>query len=122
MRQQQKRAMIVNRKLVNVTPHPIHVQVGGKIVSIEPERFAARCKTTRSAAYHINVGGLLVPLNTTEYGVLDNLPPPRVDTLYIVSYIALQAAHAMGRKDCIAVDELIRDNNGVVVACASFQQ
>src|SRR5437763_1371639 len=118
----QKRPMIVQRKLVNVTPHPIHIQVAGKIVSIEPERFAARCVTVRNTEFVVPVQGLHVAINTTSYGRLDNLPPPRVDTLYIVSYIALQAAKQAGRKDCIAVDELIRDQTGQVVACASFQQ
>ena len=57
----------------------------------------------------------------TEYLSLVGLPDPVEGTRYIVSSKTLNAALALGRGDCIAVNDVIRDRNGIAKGCKGFR-
>lgn len=82
--------MATNRIMVNLTPHIITLNDGRTFQS----RGIARVSNTFSDFAN--------DICTVEYGDIEGLPDPAPNTFYIVSAIALAAAKAAGRTDCVA--------------------
>ena len=73
----------------NLTPHS--VTVAG--ITIEPSGIVARVSAATADAGSVDFNGTTIPLTTTVYGEVQNLPAQRDDTLLIVS--SLVAARCM---------------------------
>lgn len=65
----------------NLTPHS--VTVAG--ITIEPSGIVARVSAATADAGSVDFNGTTIPLTTTVYGEVQNLPAQRDDTLLIVS-------------------------------------
>lgn len=98
----------------NLTPHS--VTVAG--ITIEPSGIVARVSAATADAGSVDFNGTTIPLTTTVYGEVQNLPSQRDDTLLIVS--SLVAARCKGRTDVFIPNEPIRDAEGRIVGCKSL--
>lgn len=78
-------------------------------------------RDVQNTIYDGEVNG--IPLTHLEYE-LKNLPEAHNGTVYVVSPICLQAAHALGRYDVVCVSDEIRsaDRNTVIGAKALSQE
>lgn len=109
-------------RLVNLTPHAIHLMPagpGGPTVTIPPSGTAARCATQRVQVDTITVDGVQVSVNRTQFGAVDGLPGPQPDTLYLVSVIVAQAV-AGTRTDVVMVDDAVRDEEGRIIGARAL--
>lgn len=77
----------------NLTPHS--VTVAG--ITIEPSGIVARVSAATADAGSVDFNGTTIPLTTTVYGEVQNLPAQRDDTLLIVSSLVAARQSAMGR-------------------------
>lgn len=105
------------KKLVNLNPHKIVVEVEGKQVVFEPAAEPCRIKVTQAVADDING----IPVVENVYGAIEGLPIEIERTVYIVNALIL-AALKNSRKDCVAPDTgptAIREN-GQVTAVKRF--
>lgn len=98
-------------KIVNLTPHDVHVLVDEGVVRIIPKtgKVARVKQTTRPAG---KLDG--IALVETESGALEGLPRPRPGVVYLVSQVLAQAARS--RTDLVFPGEAVRDSEGRVVA------
>jgi hypothetical protein len=101
-------------KLINLTPHVITIQTGGRTIEIEPNYPMARVDVSTQEIGHIDGIPLLIP----TYGDTFGLPAPEPGVFLIVSNIVL-AAHKT-RYDLLTPSRPIRDGKGQVVACGGL--
>ncbi len=125
---------------VNLTPHPIRVQVQGlyvsgisfmpiapdymatDIIEIPPSGIVARVEV-KQRKIKKEYGVMFV---RHEYGEVHGIPEPREKTIYIVSSFVLNALrrHGVNRDDIVAPDtspeSVIRDDDGNIVAVRAF--
>lgn len=106
---------------VNLTPHSVKVLTpSGQMVEIPPSGQVARVSTKSTVVGFVDG----VPVVQTEYGDVENLPPPENGTVYIVSTIVAQALDGR-RPDVLAPDtgpdSAVRNESGHVVAVRRFQ-
>lgn len=103
--------------LVNLTPHPVRiVRDDAHEIVVPPSGQLARCaQRAEPAGTHAGV-----PLQVLRFGALEGLPAPAPGTRYIVSALALQAACAAGRHDCVAPADPVRDAQGQIVGCRAL--
>jgi len=107
--------------LVNLTPHDVHLYVGeAKVATFEKAASPARASQSAKAVGEVNVEGHLIPIVSVTYGDLQDVPPVKDDTMYIVSVIAGQAMLASGRTDFLIVHDTVRDDKGQIVGCRGF--
>lgn len=59
-----------------------------------------------------------IPVTTTEFGEVENLPDPEPGTIYIVS--SLVAQRVPERTDVFIPNESVRDSEGRIVGCLSL--
>lgn len=103
--------------LINLTPHPIVlIQADGTQVTIPKSGQVARVSATPGQAVG-SLGG--VPLfSATSYGPVEGLPPPKADTVYIVSGLVL--SRCIGRSDVVGPgtgpqDGAVRNEKGEII-------
>lgn len=101
-------------KFVNLTNHIIHEATTNTI--IYPSGKIARIKTLTHT--HAQYAG--IPIYKSNLGVIQGLPKPKKDTVYIVSSLALNTV-PKNRKDVVAPGNVIRDNKGNPVSCIGFK-
>jgi hypothetical protein len=95
------------KKLINLTPHPIildgktYPSEGSLRVSVETQE----------------IKGTSIPLSSSKFGEVLDLPEEKRGTLYIVSRMV---AEATKRKDFLIVNETIRDDSGRIIGCKSL--
>ena len=107
--------MYYGYELVNLTPHTINlVTENGEEIAVEPSGQLARV-TTETVRYGY-IGK--IPLTKTEYGVVEGLPEPNDNCIYIVSLAV--ASRVPNRTDVMIPNESIRDDKGHVVGCKSL--
>ena len=109
-------------KIMNLTPHALTIISGEnnmqKLV-VEPSGIVARV-----AAHTENIGnittddGFTIPLTTTVFGEVENLPSPEEGVVYVVS--SLVAGRVPDRKDVLIPNESIRDDKGRIIGCLSL--
>lgn len=105
-------------KLINLTPHDIHIIGGGGTVTIQASGTVARCKTERQLIGWTGESETSIPIYRTIFGTVDGLPDPQPGTWYIVSSLAAQAARE--RKDLLIPDDAVRDDQGRVIGCRAL--
>lgn len=84
---------------------------------IQPSGTVARLVVTRRPAGSIDSGDRAVPFTRLGYGDVEGLPPPVPGTWYLVS---LPVALAARRADLLVLDDVIRDEDGLVIACRAL--
>jgi len=100
-------------KLVNVTPHTINIHANNKVTTIAPSGTVARVAATSEIVQTISD----IPIKSTKFGALENLPEPIEGTLFIASMLVASSAVALGRSDVVSPGSLIRDDKGQPIGC-----
>lgn len=101
------------KKLVNLTPHPIRIPLGGGVLVFEESGQCARISTEIVEGPPI----MGVPTALVRHGEITGLPDKEEGVGYIVSQmIALES----GRDDLYFPTELVRDKAGRVTAAAKL--
>lgn len=100
-------------KFVNLTPHILNIYDEDKmlITSLSPEPTPARVAVSRKMISR-EMG---IPVYTTTYGQIENLPEPEQGTIFVVSFMVSNAVP--GRLDVLSPGELLRDEGGQPVGC-----
>lgn len=99
---------------INLTPHYINELTTN--LSIPPSGIVARLYHTTNKTMELDG----IPIYSKKFGEVHNLPDPQPNTYYIVSGIMLDHAKSMGRTDCLAPGELVRDKQGQPTGCKGF--
>ena len=102
-------------EVVNLTPHSINI-VGGP--TFEPSGEVARISSANENAGELLVNGESIPLITQEFGEVVGLPEEKEGVLFIVSSLIFAQTE---RKDLLVPGEQVRDEDGRVIGCKSFQ-
>lgn len=115
--------------IINLTPHTISVTNGTEKWDILPSGSIARA--TEHPVPSDPIDGL--PTTHVSFGAVEGLPTSVpaidpttgdfvVDTYYIVSALAADAAYRSGRTyvDLLVPGQQIRDSNGRIIGCASL--
>ena len=108
-------------KIVNLTPHDINfIGEGNEVVLTIPSSGVARASSIRYQTGTVTPDGtdLVISLNRTEFGKVENLPDPQEDTIYIVSALTAQAVPE--RYDLFITDDAVRDENGRIIGCRAL--
>ena len=124
-------------EIINLTPHAVALysqsdcqevtqgnfktlvlKEGAEPKFVYPSAGVARASAVKAEVDHLEIGDLVVPVNSTTYGTPEGLPEPVEDRYYIVSTITAQAAK--DRKDLLIVDSTVRDSEGRIVGCTAF--
>ncbi len=105
-------------KIVNLTPHPINLEVDGVLQAFMPEALPARV-TEQVERIPIHEGSGILFVKKT-FGEVRNLPEPEVGTIYVVSALVAQKAWADGRPDVFCPGDPIRDSEGKIVGAKSL--
>lgn len=109
-------------KLINLTPHAINLMpqgMDGPTITIPSSGTVARCATARAQVGAVTVDGVTVPINRTQFGDVDGLPAPALDTFYIVSALVAQAVKGT-RDDVLIVDDAVRDDQGRIIGARAL--
>lgn len=101
-------------KIINLTPHPINLQIDGEMVEIPPTGLA-RCTTTVEDVAVIDG----VRIVQTHYSDVAGLPAPEADTIYVVSALVL-AALGGSRDDVFGPADYIRDETNRIVGARAL--
>lgn len=104
-------------KIVNATPHDINLYKDGKLVKIFPPcGQIARMKENKT-----KVGRLCeVDVYKTTYDGIKDLPESERNTCFIVSMAVANSEEAKNRYDLIYVGDMVRDDDGNIIGCQSF--
>ena len=104
--------------LVNVTPHALNFNNG---MVLKPSGTVARVSSTFQQVGEVE--GL--PIFSTEYGEIEDLPESVADTFFIVSAIVLEAIKREGKRtDCLGPatfhKEVVRNEKGQIQSVPGF--
>lgn len=102
--------------IINLTPHEIVIALDNERITLPPTAPPARCAIRSERIGEING----IPVVSSVFGEIENLPPYEPDTIYIVSTVIAQRA---ARADVLSPDTgptAIREN-GQVVAVRNLQ-
>jgi hypothetical protein len=106
-------------KVVNLTPHEVTVfDDDDVVIKTYPSEGLARARQT-----NVIVGCLDgTPVVKAEFGEVDGLPAPTEGTVFIVSFITVNAAKAHGRTtdDLLVTSSPVRNDKGQVIGCRAF--
>ena len=107
-------------KIINLTPHSINVigDDNSVAITIEASGNVARCSQTIDIVDTINVNNIAIPVSSSSYGEVVDLPAPQDDTYYIVSRLVMSACP--NRQDLLVPNDLVRDEAGRVIGCRSL--
>ena len=109
-------------KITNLTPHAITFISGENNMQkfiVEPSGVVARVAAhTESIGAITTDNGFVIPLTTTVFGEVENLPSPEEGTIYVVS--SLVAGRVPDRKDVFIPNESVRDDKGRIIGCLSL--
>lgn len=108
--------------ILNLTGHPVQmVTLDGQIIDFPKEPRAARIPQRRETVSPIHDSGTQQHIDAVEIratGRVKGLPPPRANTMYIVSRIVFLALPH--RTDLLVPDGAVRDKRGNVIAARRF--
>lgn len=110
------------KKVINLTPHPITVEIDGRRTTYGIDGRTARL--TESRTIGPDGGPLPGPVVRKRYSSLDGMPPAVEGEVYIVSAMCLP--HCIGRSDVVAPatgpdDGVIRGDDGQIIAITRWQ-
>ena len=104
--------------IINLTPHAIVIEKSdGTQMTIDATKPPARIQQHNVLSHDVQG----IPVSTVTYGVVENLPEPQPDTVYIVS--SLVAQQCQHRDDVLVPDtgaSAVRDEAGRIVAVRGF--
>ena len=102
-------------KIINLTPHDIVFVREGAADIVVP----ASGKIARVAVKTVIIGDINgIPVTTSVFGGVEDLPEPTADTIYIVSSIV--ASRVTNREDVYIPNESVRDDKGRIIGCKSL--
>ncbi len=111
-------------RIVNLCPHEIDLRLpDGTQIVIPPSERPARVRVMRYEPEELKLertgeAPVAIPVSSSCFGDVDDLPAPASGTCFVVSY---PVAYACAQRDDLLVpDDLIRDDHGTVVACQSL--
>lgn len=106
-------------KILNLTPHAVtFLDASNNVIcEIEPSGVIARV-----GAKTIATGEIIndIPVTTTQFSEVEDLPDPVEGVVYIVS--SLVAQRRPFRKDIFIPNEVVRNSAGVIIGCRSLGQ
>ena len=107
-------------KIINLTPHSINVIGDDNSVAITIEALGnvARCSQTIDIVDTITYNNVTIPISSSSYGEVVDLPAPQVGVYYIVSRLVMSACP--NRQDLLVPNDLVRDEAGRVIGCRSL--
>ena len=100
-------------KMINLSPHAIHIQTGNEEIVVEPSGVVARVSVAQKVIDNIDS----IPIVRNIYGDVENLPEAKDGTVYIVSSLVL--SRISNRNDVFAPDTgrtSVRNEKGQIVA------
>lgn len=104
--------------IINLTPHAITFVVEDNKIIFEPSgvitRVSSKTETVGSKEFY----GIKIPVTTTVFGEVENLPQPKENTVFIVS--SLVAGRVPDRQDVFIPNQSIRDDKGRIIGCLSL--
>ena len=106
--------------IIHLTPHDVNV-VGNDnsvVITIPASGNVARCSQTIDIVGSITLGPVAIPVSSSSYGEVVDLPAPQDNTYYIVSRLVMSACPA--RQDLLVPNDLVRDEAGRVIGCRSL--
>lgn len=106
-------------RVVNLTPHEVTVFDDNDVV-IKTYPSAGLARASQANTPVDNIDGVLVV--STSYGEVTGLPEPTEGTVFIVSFITVNAARAHGRTtdDLLVTSSPVRNDRGQVIGCRAF--
>lgn len=113
-------------QIINTTPHEVRVlkatadevDFQNPVAIFPPPAKFARVDQKTKTLYKIPGDGGYIPITRNSYGEVKNLPPPKQDTLYIVSWIVAREMEGK-RNDLLIVNGAI-NIGGRIVGCRSL--
>lgn len=107
-------------KIINLTPHSVNVirDDNSVAITIEASGNIARCSQTINIVDSIDLNNVAIPISSSSYGEVVDLPAPQDDTYYIVSRLVMSACP--NRQDLLVPNDLVRDEAGRVIGCRSL--
>lgn len=106
--------------IINLTPHSVNIIGNDNSVSvtIEASGNVARCSQTIDIVGNITVNSVDIPISSSSYGEVVDLPDPQDGVYYIVSRLVMSACPA--RQDLLVPNDLVRNDAGQVIGCRSL--
>jgi hypothetical protein len=118
-------------RIINLTPHELNIcnSEGKIILSIPPPKDVPipRVQVRSEIVGEIEVDGVRIPVRRIVYGDVENIPPEREGTIYVVSTLVTLALRERGimRRDLLSpdtnIDSVIRDSSGRVLGVRYLQ-
>ena len=109
-------------ELVNLTPHKITIigSDGKTLCEIAPSGTIARAASVIVDDGTVNG----IPVVRTSYGLVEGLPEPIDETMYIVSSLTATAAKRSGRTtdDLLIPGRMVRDEEGIILGCQALSR
>ena len=106
--------------IINLTPHDVNV-VGNDnsvAITIPASGNVARCSQTIDIIDSITLDSVDIPISSSSYGEVVDLPAPKPGYYYIVSRLVMSACP--DRQDLLVPNDLVRDEAGRVIGCRSL--
>lgn len=108
------------KTLVNCTPHPISLLNKDMSILMTLPKGELVPRLIENKSDYLEDNNYPVPLFTKKFGKIENLPNPILGTIFIVSKFVLDAAPD-NRTDLVSPGDLVRDSNGNILGCTSFE-
>lgn len=112
--------------LVNLTPHDLNffAEDDRMIFTLakSTELPVVRVRKNLNFLRTVTASEVELPLFQAKFNEVENLPPVKNGTCYIVSNLALQAIKEQhpSRTDFYAPDDPVRDNSGAIIGCRAL--
>ena len=93
-------------ELINITPHVLVIYGEDReteVARIPVAGEAARVETRATQTGMVEIDGVSIPVVSTEFGEVKNLPEPKDGVTYVTSIIVVQAVRGQ-RDDVVAPD------------------
>lgn len=110
----QLRAAVFPDRLVNCTGHTVNIYSSNNVLVkvIEPDPDRPVCRARGKKVVESTIAG--VPIFSSDYPDIENLPNPEPGTYFIVSRIV---AYAVARDDLLVIDMQVKDPYGKTIGC-----
>lgn len=104
--------------VINLTPHSIIIvdDNGEELHTIEASDIIARVSVSTERVGEVDG----IPVSTSVFGDVEDLPAPVPGTIFIVSRMV--AVAASDRNDLYIPNETVRDEAGRIIGCRSLAQ
>ena len=106
-------------ELVNLTPHEVNFvdKEDNEIITIPPSGTIVRVDKQQVPIVCIGVGDKTIPYIKIHYTEIQELPPKKKNTLYIVSTLCAQYSD---REDLVILEDLARNKEGKIIGARAI--